>query len=134
MGEQQSSALDVWAVVEQLGHNRYAGKISEFVFGGAALIRVDVPEIPERTTEHEVWDDGRYVLKPHIIPATPAFTKFLGPSSIFTITPCTEEVARVVAEQMRTAPIAGVQLPASRPALLAAGDAEPVDSAPGRQF
>ena len=41
-------AADAWAIVEALGHNLFAGKVSEHVIGGAGFIRVDVPELPER--------------------------------------------------------------------------------------
>jgi hypothetical protein len=46
--------------------------VSEQVFGGASLIRVDVPEV-----------DG-----------SPSFTKLFGVSSIYAITPTTEEVVK----------------------------------------
>ncbi len=136
MSEQQQPAFDGWALVEQMGHNRYAGKISEFVLGGASLIRIEVPEIPERTEGHEVWEDGRYVMKPRVIPGRQGFTKFIGPASIFAITPCTEEVARAAAEQMRAEPITCVQMP-ERPAIAAAigeSDTDPDDSDPEGQF
>lgn len=37
-----------WGVVEIMGHQRYAGYVSEQTLGGAALIRVDVPEVSGR--------------------------------------------------------------------------------------
>ena len=87
MPEQQS--LDMWAIVEVMGHKRYAGHVTEQAIGSAALIRVDVPatEQPERNT----WSQ--------LIPArtTAAYSKLIGPASIYQITPCTEEVARKAA-------------------------------------
>ncbi len=38
--------FDTWAVVEVMGHNTYAGRVTEQAIGGASFIRVDVPEIP----------------------------------------------------------------------------------------
>ncbi len=115
---EEKPAFEGFAVVEQMGHNRYAGKISEFVLGGASLIRIEVPEIPERKVKRRrAWDPntGEYYDKPQeveeTIPGRQAFTKFIGPNSVFSITPCTEEVARAAAEQMRAEPITCVQMP-----------------------
>lgn len=71
-----------WAIVEVMGHNRFAGYVSQEIFAGLAFIRIDVPE-----TE-----------------STKAFTKLVGPSSIFGITPCSEEVARRAVNAFRAAP------------------------------
>ena len=125
--DDQKPNFEGWAVVEQMGHNRYAGRISELVLGGASLIRLDVPEIPERVEKYRDWDYGggvsKAVMKQRTIPARQAYTKFIGPSSIFAITPCTEEVARAAAEQIREDPISCVTLP--EPLQIAA--AEPDD-------
>jgi hypothetical protein len=84
---EQSQPLDTWAIVEVMGHKKFAGYVTEQTFGGAALIRVDVPE-----TEQEVRTaDG---------PAkrtTQAYSKLIGVGSIYCITPCTEAVARLAA-------------------------------------
>lgn len=76
--------FDCWAVVEVMGHNRYAGRVSEQALGGCAFVRVDVPAVDDR----------------------PAFTKLLGQASIFAITPCSEETATAVAAQCCDRPIA----------------------------
>jgi len=78
-----------WCIVEVMGHNRYAGRVTEQQIGGASFIRVDVPEI-----------EGR-----------PAFTKLLSPGSIFAITPCVEQTARVAAQGFRVRPFAMFELP-----------------------
>ena len=44
--------LETWAIVEVMGHNRFAGFVQQVPMGGAAMIRVDVPEIPERVEEY----------------------------------------------------------------------------------
>lgn len=62
-------------------------------FAGHGFIRVDVPE----TTGP--YGDQR-----------PAFSKVLGPSSIYAITPCTEEVARAAAASSYTPQLAEVAI------------------------
>jgi len=78
--------FEQWAIVEVMGHSRYAGLVTEQSLGGASFIRVDVPEIPgDMTSERR-----------------PGFTKLLGAGSIFAITPCTEASARQAAETFRS--------------------------------
>ena len=74
--------LDTWAVVEIMGHERAAGHVTEEVFGGACMFRVDVPETEQ---------NGR---------KTEARTEYIGVASVFRLTPCTEEAARVIARQI----------------------------------
>lgn len=74
--------LDTWAIVELFGHKKLAGKVSEHTIGGAALVRVDVPET----------DQGGVFTKP--------YTKLVGTGSIYCITPCTEGVARAAAQRI----------------------------------
>lgn len=73
---QTVETFESWAMVECFGHSRYAGKVSEQAIGGATFIRIDVPAIEMKEGER-----------------LPAFTKLLGPASIFAITPCTQEKA-----------------------------------------
>ncbi len=87
---QDQEKFDCWAVVEVMGHSRYAGRVTEQAIGGCNFVRVDVPEV-----------DGR-----------PAFTKLLGQASIFGITPVTEDIARRLAAQL--APVSVYDLPDSR--------------------
>jgi hypothetical protein len=81
--EKQSSQLEQWAIVEIFGHVRYAGTISEHQIGGSNFVRVDVPEI-----------DGE-----------PAFTKLFGQAAIYSITPVSEQIARLVAKQFQSRPL-----------------------------
>lgn len=85
----ESNKFQSWAVVEVMGHSRYAGYVTEQAIGGASLIRVDVPAVK----------------------GAPAFTKLLGASSIFAITPCTEEVAKRAAEMFCNRPLTYLALP-----------------------
>lgn len=72
-----------WAIVEIFGHSRYAGTIAEHQIGGCSFVRVDVPEI-----------DGQ-----------PAFTKLFGNAAIYSITPVSEQIARLVAKQFQSRPL-----------------------------
>lgn len=81
-----------WCIVEVMGHQQYAGMVTDFTLGGAAFIRVDVPEI-----------DGR-----------PAFSKLLSPGSIFAITPCSKEAAFEACKSFRVRPFATFDLVAAR--------------------
>lgn len=87
MTDQQK--LETWAIVEIMGHQRFAGYVSERAIGGASLLQVDVPEC-----------DGRA-----------AFTKLIGVGSIYAITPCTEETARAAAQHYRTRAFHEYELP-----------------------
>lgn len=105
MSEDQGK-LETWAIVEVMGHSRFAGFVQQVPMGGAAMIRVDVPAIPESEEERPHYDDEgkRSTIKVKVA-GTPAFTKFLGVSSIFAITPCDEEAAREAVRQFRSAPV-----------------------------
>lgn len=72
-----------WGVVEVMGHQAYAGEISQEEVAGVAMVRVDVPESGNR----------------------PAFTKFLGASAVYAITPLSEELAKARAEALVKTPV-----------------------------
>lgn len=91
----ESQKFDEWAIVEVMGHQRYAGKVTEQAIGGCNFVRVDVPFIEASGSSD----------------AQQPFTKLLGQSSIFAITPVSEAVARHVAAQMRAAPVHVYDLP-----------------------
>lgn len=74
MNEQES--YEGWTLVEQLGHKRLAGYVRSVEIAGAGMLRVDVP------TE-------------------PPLTQYLNPTSIYALTPITEEVARFLAPKYR---------------------------------
>jgi len=78
-----SDKFEGWCIVEQLGHKRLAGYVSEQVVGGTAFIRIDVP-----------GPDGK-----------PVATQFLSGGSIYAITPCTEDLARKVALNCAVQPV-----------------------------
>jgi hypothetical protein len=110
MGEKKMAEL--WGVVEVMGHSRYAGRISEYAELGVPLVRVEIPE----TAMH------------------PAHEKLLGAASIFRITPCTEDVARRVAEQCSVSPLSLVGLPSVEPARIGCDDEDSEDEEDEEQF
>jgi hypothetical protein len=83
------SMFPCWAIVEVMGHQRYAGMVHEQQVAGSGLLRIDVPEVPS---------DGR-------CEAVPAYTKLIGVGSIYALTPCTEEAARQYAGTIRKRPV-----------------------------
>lgn len=75
--------FDHWCIVELMGHQRIAGKVTEQNVFGTALMRVDVPEV-----------EGR-----------PGFTKFYGASAIYAVTPVEEQVVRALAQAYDVRPV-----------------------------
>ena len=80
-----------WATVEIMGHQQYAGFVSEQVMGGASFVRVDVPEHGDCA----------------------AFSKMFGAQSIYCITPVSEEAARGVVMRLKKQPMSEWDLPDS---------------------
>jgi len=87
--DQKGAEGEVWAIVEVMGHSRYAGRVSESQQFGAPLIRVEVPAVGEM----------------------PAYEKHLGAASIFAITPVSEEFARRAAAQFCSRPFTLLDVP-----------------------
>ena len=85
MAEESTPEIEksFFANVEVMGHRRFAGKVSEQVIAGHGFVRVDVPAVGDRM----------------------AFTKLIGPSSIYAITPVSEEVAKQLAAQYCERPV-----------------------------
>ncbi|MGP3914348.1 hypothetical protein [Nonomuraea sp. 10N515B] len=95
-----SSSFDQWVILEILGHRRLAGRVTEASIAGGSFLRIDVPEA-----------DGQ-----------PAMTQYYAPSSVYALTPTTEEIARRAAALFRPAPVSRWEL-ASAPRTAAAVDA-----------
>lgn len=72
-----------WALVELFGHSQVAGEVSEFVLGGEAFLRVDVPA-----------NDGQQ-----------AFTKMYGGKAIYAITPMDKEAALALVGIIEARPV-----------------------------
>lgn len=93
MPEQQ---FDQWCIVELVGHQRIAGRVTEQQVGGCNFVRVDIPPVGNR----------------------PGFTRLLGQGAIYAINPVTEQIARAAAAAYRAEPVAAYELPGLRKAYL----------------
>lgn len=76
-----SEKFEAWGIVELMGHQRIAGRISEQVIGGGNLLRVDVPD-----------GDDRFR------------SVFYGSSAIYALHVTDEAAARAAASGMGTRP------------------------------
>jgi len=85
----ETKQLETWAVVELMGRIKIAGKVTEESHFGVVMLRLDIPEV-----------DGR-----------PEHTEFYGGTALYRVTPCDEQIARLVLQQNHPAPIVYFQLP-----------------------
>lgn len=86
-----TESFDSWAVVELMGHVRMAGRVTEEERFGCKMGRIDIPR-----------GDG-------------FFTQYFTGSSIYRMTPVSEEVARSVAAQNEPEPVRAWELPKPEP-------------------
>lgn len=75
MAEEQRETFQGWCILEQLGHKRLSGYVSEQTVAGFGYLRIDIPREGE------------------------PMTQLINPSTIYAITPTTEEIARRVAQR-----------------------------------
>lgn len=102
MSEQQQTTAApaaLWAVLELFGHQRIAGKVSEHVFGGANLVRVDVPEVV--VTEWD-YDESPPVRRQRLVQA---HTRSFGAGAIYAVNWCDEDVAIEAAKSIKHEPL-----------------------------
>jgi hypothetical protein len=85
-----------WALVEIMGRLKLAGMVTEQVIAGQGFVRVDVPSV-----------DGQE-----------GYTRLFGPGSIYSITPCAEEIARRYCERNHTKPVTIYELAAPKPEIV----------------
>lgn len=108
MEQQSSERFEGWCVVEIMGHQTFAGYVSERAIAGAGMLQIDVPEV-----------DAQH----------PAFSKLFSPSAIYGLTPTTEAHAREAAAQIRVRPVTLYVLPEpARPRLPMLRGANDVDA------
>ena len=81
--DNENQGFDQWCIVELMGRQVIAGRVTEQVIGGSAMIRVDVPETNGQA----------------------AFSRFYGNAAIYAITPVSEEVARLAVKRYTPEPI-----------------------------
>lgn len=87
--QKQPESFGVWGILELMGHVKMAGFITEEERFGVKMGRIDVPA-----------SDG-----------DEALTQYFGGSSIYRLTPVTEEIARAFAISNRPRPVTVYQLP-----------------------
>lgn len=87
-----SDAFEGWAIVEIMGHRRLAGMVTEQEIAGTAFIRLD---IPAGTGE--------------------GITQFYSPSSVYCLTPTTEDIARKLGARLQPAPVHRYELEPAAP-------------------
>jgi len=114
--EAKQPEMKFWAVVELMGHQKMAGYVTEVPCGGDSFLRVDVPEVNYTPSS---WESGAGQQQ-----TIAGFTRLISPKAVYAINPCTEEIARAAAAQMRSKPIELYAIAASRPALPAADPME----------
>jgi len=83
-----NSNFKTWAIVEVFGHEKYAGYVEELQIGGTSMLKIEVPN---------TGTGCEYPL--------PGFTKIFNPSSVFSITPVSEDYAKEMANRLRKHPI-----------------------------
>ena len=102
MNEHETPAtppVKFFAVVELFGHQKIAGQVSEQVFGGASMIRVDVPEVVATFVDYE---ESPPVRKQKLLQA---HSRSFGPGAIYSINWCDEATAAEAAKSIRHEPL-----------------------------
>lgn len=103
MNETTTFQFDGWAVIEFLGHRKRAGKVRTAEIGGTAVFIVETPaEDQESGFVAEVY----------------------AASSLYCLTPCSEQVARISARHINPEPISRYDLPDPVRQALAAAEHE----------
>lgn len=87
MSEREPFSFDGWAIIEFMGHRKRAGKVKTAEIGGTAVFVVESPTQEEPVSE------------------------VYAASSLYCLTPVTEEVARIAARSVNPQPITAWQLP-----------------------
>jgi hypothetical protein len=120
-----------WAIVELMGHVRIAGRVSEEERFGAKLGRIDIPKSPSpaclackgtgRIEDFALDDAGTKLGTTHAcrMPECNGFTtQFFSGSSIYRMTPCSEEAARAVAAWSQPEPVHSWEMPKQIPSCI----------------
>lgn len=128
MADEQEK-FEGWALIELYGHAREAGYVSTAYFGPAAMFRVEVPEIPARqeTLSRPQWLEGKLCPAGTVVEAEaiPGRTRFLGPGSIYSMNPASEEAVRAAIASMVQRDVKVISISdGAQPQLVAATDAE----------
>jgi hypothetical protein len=93
MTTEAREAFASWGILELMGHRRLGGYVQETTLAGGAFLRIDVPG----DVDGEIHS-----------------TQYYSPGSVYCLTPCTEEVAKLVAKSNRPQPVHYYELPRPR--------------------
>lgn len=108
--------LDGYAIVEIMGHDMTAGRISQYPLGSTVLLLVETPELPaippserpgKRYESLGAWEGSHGVSGKWVrdeAPAVPSKKILLGAGAIFRMTLCDVEAATNVLQQRRELP------------------------------
>jgi hypothetical protein len=88
---EENGAFEGWVILEILGHRRLGGYLREQQIAGVGFLRIDCP-------------------------SEPPVTQLYAPSSVYAITPTTEEIATAFAKRNRPAPVSQWELRTTEPA------------------
>jgi hypothetical protein len=92
MSETETVPFEAFCILEILGHRRLAGRVSEQQIAGDMFLRIDIPT-PQGTE----------------------ITQYYAPSSVYCLTPTTEEIARAVALRNQPQPVHRFELSTPEP-------------------
>lgn len=98
MGTETQPTFREWCVLELMGHRKLAGLVTEQEIAGHGFLRLDIYVQPRPLTQGPQLDT-------HIA------TQFYSPSSVYAITPTSEDTARAFAERNQPAPVSRWDLP-----------------------
>lgn len=84
----EQKSYEGFAIVELMGHVRLAGRVSPAPMFGTELLRIDIPD----------REGAGYT------------TQFVSGSSLYRLTPCSDEVARAVARENDVIPVSPWEL------------------------
>lgn len=85
-----------WAIIEMMGHQQASGFVETVAFGGAVMFHVFADEVAstEQIAENRTYFGGRSIpAGAKYRTSRPRFEKFIGISSVYALTPCTQEEA-----------------------------------------
>ncbi len=80
---QNEDKKEFYAIVSMMGHQQLAGLVDEYTIGGCSFLRITIPE----TTRQPSW------------------SRLFKDNAVYSIDPCTEEVAKWKAESLNVAPM-----------------------------
>jgi hypothetical protein len=119
VSEPKVGSFEGWALVEIFGHQKEVGFVTTEAYGTAVLFRCDTPELPEREYTLESPEYAKDESGTRWCPTgtkvrrqiSPAKTRLIGPGAIYSITPCTEDVARRAIEEVIRRPLILLEMP-----------------------